>query len=49
MAMEAFNPGSKELSQLQVGDNVHIQNQTTTRTTKWDKTGVITEVLSGRK
>ena len=45
MAMEAYNPGSENLPPLQLGDSIRVQNQTTTRTTKWDRTGVITDVL----
>ena len=32
-----------------VGDSVRVQNQTTVRPTKWDKTGVIMAILSDRK
>ena len=49
MAMEAYNLGSRHLPPLQIGDSIRVQNQTATRTTKWDRTGVITDILSGRK
>ena len=44
-----YNKGAKQLPPLDVGDKVRIQNQTTTRPTKWDRTGVITATLGNRK
>merc|ERR1712239_19412 len=46
---DAYNKGAKQLPPLEVGDRVRVQNQTTTRTTKWDRTGIITATLSNRK
>ena len=46
---ESYERGSRSLPTLSVGDSVRVQNQTTTRTTKWDKTGVVTKLLSDRK
>merc|ERR1712082_129177 len=46
---DAYNKGAKQLPPLEVGDKVRVQNQTTTRTTKWDRTGTITATLSNRK
>ena len=46
---EAYNQGSKSLFSLCIDDHVRVQNQTPIRTTKWDKTGVITAVLGTRK
>ena len=40
-----YNRGSKVLPKLAVGDKVRIQNQTTVRTTMWDRTGLIMRVL----
>ena len=34
---------------LSVGDYVRVQNQTTNRTTKWDKTGRVVEDLVNRQ
>ena len=44
-----YDKGSKILPKLEVGDKVRVQNRTTIRTTKWDRTGVITALLSDRK
>ena len=44
-----YNKGSRELHTLQVGSNVRIQNQTTFRSKKWDRTGVIVEILPFRR
>ena len=46
---KTFDRGARELPPLKVGDSVRIQNHTTTRNKKWDKTGVIMEVLPFRK
>merc|ERR1712239_17664 len=46
---DAYNKGANQLPPLEVGDKVRVQNQTTTRTTKWDRTGTITAALSNRK
>ena len=46
---EKFYRGSKDLPKLVVGDSVRFQNQTTVRPTMWDKTGIITAILSTRK
>merc|ERR1712239_61290 len=45
----AFNKGSKSLPQLEVGDRVRIQNHTTVRTRRWDKTGVVMKILRERQ
>merc|ERR1712082_430577 len=47
--VDAYNKGARHLPPLEVGDKVRVQNQTTTRTTKWDRTGVITATLANRK
>ena len=44
-----FNRGSKELPELAVGDKVRIQNNTTLRPTRWDKTGEIMRILRDRQ
>ena len=44
-----YNRGSEVLPELAVGDNVRIQNHTTVRTTRWDRTGVIIRVLRDRQ
>ena len=44
---ESYNRGSRDLPTLVVG--VRVQNQTTTRTTKWDKTDMVTKLISDRK
>ena len=44
-----YNKGSRELHTLEVGSNVRIQNQTTFRSKKWDRTGVIVEILPFRR
>ena len=44
-----YNRGSKALPELAVGDKVRIQNHTTVRTTRWDRTGVIMRVLKDRQ
>ena len=49
MMVGTYNKGAKQLPPLDVGDRVRIQNQTTTRPTKWDRTGVITATLGNRK
>ena len=46
---ESYKRGSRDLPTLAVGDSVRVQNQTTTRTTKWDKTGMVTKLISDRK
>ena len=46
---DCYDKGSKALPKLEVGDKVHVQNQTTIRTTKWDGTGIITAILGDRK
>lgn len=43
-SMERLNENSRLLPPLAVGDNVFIQNQTGSRPTKWDRSGVIVEV-----
>merc|ERR1712082_3042 len=45
----AFNKGSKLLHPLEVGDKVRIQNHTTVRTRRWDKTGVVMKILRDRQ
>ena len=45
----AFDKGSRVLPELQVGDRVRIQNQTTLRRIRWDKTGKITGILRDRQ
>ena len=47
--MESYDNGSRVLPPLTVGDSVRVQNQTTTRTTKWDKTGRVTKDLGNRQ
>ena len=42
---ERLKFGTKVLSKLTVGNLVSVQNQTGPRAKKWDKTGVIVEVL----
>ena len=39
-----YDRGSRLLPELKVGDKVCFQNQTTVRTTRWDKTVVITHI-----
>ena len=46
---EAYDQGSRPLPPLSIGDHMRVQNQTTTRTTNWDKTDVITAILGERK
>ena len=46
---EAYDQGSWPLPLLSIEDHMRVQNQTTTRTTNWDKTGVITAILGERK
>ena len=45
----SYNKGSKDLPKLTAGDIVWVQNQTTVRPTKWDKTVVVMAILSDRK
>ena len=45
----AFDKGSRVLPELQVGDGVRIQNQTTLRRIRWDKKGKITGILRDRQ
>merc|ERR1712082_58984 len=47
--LDTYNKGAKQLPPLDAGDKVRVQNQTTIRTTKWDRTGVITATLGNRK
>ena len=47
--VERWNATARELPPLSVGDKVRVQNQTTVRKNKWDKTGIITEVLPNRQ
>ena len=42
---EKFNQGTKELSKLEAGDSVIVQNQNGRHPTRWDKTGIVVEVL----
>ena len=42
---ERLKFGTKVLSKLTVGNLVSVQNQVGPRAEKWDKTGVIVEVL----
>lgn len=44
-----YNRGARTLPPLEVGDRVRIQNITTVRERKWDKCGVIIEVLLYKK
>merc|ERR1712237_103620 len=46
---QSYDKGSKALPPLAVGDRVRVQNRTTIRTTRWDKTGIITATLGDRK
>ena len=43
-----FDKGSRVLPELAIGDKVRIQNQTTLRKIKWDRTGMITDILRDR-
>ena len=42
--IERYNEHVKSLPKLYVGDTVCVQNQTGSHPTRWDKTGIITEV-----
>ena len=44
-----FDKGSRVLPELAIGDKVRIQNQTTLRKIKWDRTGMITDILRDRQ
>ena len=46
---ESYDRNSRVLPELSVGDCVRVQNQTTSRTTKWDKSGRVTKVLGNRQ
>ena len=46
---ESYDKGSRVLPKLSDGDFVRVQNQTTTRTTKWDRSGRVTKVLGNRQ
>ena len=41
----SFNKGSKVLPELSVGDRVRVQNLTTLRMIRWDKTGMVMKKL----
>ena len=41
----SFNKGSKVLPELSVGDRVRVQNRTTLRMIRWDKTGMVMKKL----
>ena len=45
----AYDKGSRLLPTLSVGDFVRVQNQTPSRTTKWDKSGRVTKDLGNRQ
>ena len=45
----SFNKGSKVLPELSVGDRVRVQNQTTLRMIRWDKTGMVMKKLHDRQ
>ena len=45
----SFNKGSKVLPELSVGDRVRVQNQTTLRMIRWDKTGMVMKKLRDRQ
>ena len=44
-----YDRGARSLQPLLVGDMVRIQNQTTTRKTKWDRVGKVLEVLPNKQ
>ena len=44
-----WDKGSRVLPDLQIGDRVRIQNQTTLRRIRWDRTGKITGILRDRQ
>ena len=46
---ESYDKGSRSLPTLSVGDHIRVQNQTTNRTTKWDKTGMVIKDLGNRQ
>ncbi len=46
--IEMYNTHTKELPPLKIGDDVSVQNQTGPRPTRWEKTGVITELGKNR-
>ena len=46
---ESYDKGSRLLPTLSVGDFIRVQNQTTNRTTKWDKSGRVTKILGNRQ
>ena len=41
----SFNKGRKVLPELSVSDRVRVQNQTTLRMIRWDKTGMVMKKL----
>jgi hypothetical protein len=47
--IEKYNEHTKPLSELSMGQNVAVQNQTGSHPNRWDKTGVITEVRGNRQ
>ena len=50
MRMEtSFNKGSKVLPELSVGNRVRVQNRTTLRMIRWDKTGMVMKKLRDRQ
>ena len=44
-----LHENKRELSPLEIGDSVQIQNQTGTHPSKWSNTGVVSEVLPYRQ
>ena len=44
-SMETYNQHTRPLQDLKIGDHVLVQNQTGNQPTRWDKTGLVTEVL----
>ena len=46
---ESYDKGSRSLPTLSVGDHIRVQNQTTNRTTKWEKTGRVVKDLGNRQ
>ena len=45
LVAKLINKGSKVLPELSVGDRVRVQNRTTLRMIRWDKTGMVMKKL----
>ena len=48
-AKKAFDKVSRVLPELTVGDRMRIQNLMIVRKMKWDRTGVITDIMRDRQ